>query len=319
VVWTLVLNSTTAASIGEPNATLSGAAIATPAIKCRYINSRTMSHCLNCGRELIGNENPPNICPGCRAAIIAQVQLQNTAPARRSLAVARSPVTAGIIGINALVYVAMVVSGVSPFAPNLADLLRWGANSGVQTLTAQPWRILTSNYVHIGLLHIVLNMWCLWNLGALAEQIFDRLTYFLTYTVCGLGGSIASLWWHPMGVGAGASGAIFGMAGALISALYLGNLPVHPQAMKSTLKSLLSFAGYNLFFGTVVPGIDNSAHIGGLISGLILGAVLARRLTSPPDERNSWRNWVFIAAGVILLLAFSLVRHATSRGATVHG
>lgn len=283
-------------------------------IKCQYINSRTMPHCLNCGRELVGNENPPNICHQCRAAIVAQAQLQTAAPARRSLSVAKSPVTAGIIGVNALVYVAMVVSGVSPFAPTIADLLRWGADSGIQTLTAQPWRILTSNYLHIGLLHIALNMWCLWNLGALAEQIFDPLTYFLTYTVCGLGGSIATLWWHPNGVGAGASGAIFGMAGALISALYLGHLPVHPQAMKSTLKSLLSFAGYNLFFGTVVPGIDNSAHIGGLISGLILGAVLARHLTSPPDERNSWRNWVFIAAGVILLLAFRLVRHvATGR------
>jgi len=65
----------------------------------------------------------------------------------------------------------------------------------------------------------------------------------------------------------------------------------------------------------VVPGIDNSAHIGGLISGLILGAVLARRLTSPPDKRNSWRNWVFIAAALVLLLAFRLVRHVTTRGA----
>ena len=274
-----------------------------------------MPYCLNCRRELVGDEDPPSICHECRAAMIAQSQLRNAAPARRSLVVAGSPVTAGIIGVNALVYVAMVVSGVSPFAPNIADLLKWGADSGIQTLTTQPWRILTSNYVHIGLLHIVLNMWCLWNLGALAERIFDRWTYFLTYTVCGIAGSIASLWWHPAGVGAGASGAIFGMAGALISALYLGHLPVHPQAMKSTLKSLLSFAGYNLFFGTVVPGIDNSAHIGGLISGLILGAVLARSLTFPPDERNSWRNWVFIAAALVLLLAFRLVRHAAMRGA----
>jgi rhomboid protease GluP len=273
-----------------------------------------MPCCLNCRRELVGNENPPGICHECRAAIIAQPHLQNAAPTGRLRRMAESPVTTGIIGVNVLVYVAMFVSGVSPFAPNIADLLKWGADSGVQTLTTQPWRILTSNYVHIGLLHIVLNMWCLWNLGALAERIFDRWSYFLSYTVCGLAGSIASLWWHPMGVGAGASGAIFGMAGALISALYLGHLPVHPQAMKSTLKSLLSFAGYNLFFGTVVPGIDNSAHLGGLISGLILGAVLARHLTSPLDEKNSWRNWVFIAAGVVVLLAFTLVRHAAMRG-----
>jgi rhomboid protease GluP len=274
---------------------------------------RPMPPCLNCGRELVGNEYPPNLCHECRALVMAKAQAQ-AAPVRRLHIVMKMPVTAGIIGVNALVYVAMVVSGVSPFAPTLAELLKWGANSGMQTLTAQPWRILTSNYVHIGLLHIVLNMWCLWNLGALAERIFDRWTYFLTYTVCGLAGSIVSLWWHRVGVGAGASGAIFGLAGALISALYLGHLPVHPQALKSTLKSLLSFAGYNLFFGTVVPGIDNSAHIGGVICGLILGAVLARHLTSPPEERNSWRRWVFIVAALVLLLAFRFLRHAALRG-----
>jgi rhomboid protease GluP len=158
-------------------------------------------------------------------------------------------------------------------------------------------------------------MWCLWNLGALAERIFDRWTYFLIYTICGLAGSIVSLWWHPIGVGAGASGAIFGLAGALISALYLGHLPVPPQALKSTLKSLGSFAIYNLIFGAVVPGIDNSAHLGGLMSGLLLGAVLARHLTSPPEERNSWRRWVSIVAGLLLLLAFNFLRHAARQQA----
>jgi rhomboid protease GluP len=224
------------------------------------------------------------------------------------------PLTAGIITVNVLVYLAMDASGVSPFEPNARDLLKWGALSGLGTLFAQPWRILTSNYVHIGLLHIALNMWCLWNLGALAERIFDRWTYFLTYTACGLAGSIASLWFHPVGVGAGASGAIFGLAGALISAFYLGHLPVHPQALKSTLKSLLSFAGYNLFFGTVVAGIDNSAHIGGLVSGLILGSVLARHLTSPRDERTPFRNWVFALTGVCLLAVFYLERYAFTHG-----
>jgi len=225
------------------------------------------------------------------------------------------PVTSAIIGINVLVFVLMTLSGVSPGMPQVPQLVKWGADFGPLTLTTQPWRILTSNYVHIGIIHIALNMWCLWNLGILAERIFDRRTYFLTYTVCGLSGSLASLWWHPTGVGAGASGAIFGMAGALISALYLGHLPVPPRALKSTLKSLGSFAGYNLFFGAVVPGIDNSAHLGGLISGLALGAVLARHLTSPPDERNSWRRWVFIMAGVVLLLAFHFVRHSVLRAA----
>ena len=274
-----------------------------------------MPACVSCGREI-----PPapvgelNICPECRAAAIARTQAQAPIVTRR-LVLERMPVTSAIIGINVLVFVAMTLSGVSPGMPQVPQLVKWGADFGPLTLTTQPWRILTSNYVHIGIIHIALNMWCLWNLGILAERIFDRWTYFLTYTVCGLSGSLVSLWWHPTGVGAGASGAIFGMAGALISALYLGHLPVPPRALKSTLKSLGSFAGYNLFFGAVVPGIDNSAHLGGLISGLALGAVLARHLTSPPDERNSWRRWVFIMAGVVLLLAFHFVRHSVLRAA----
>ena len=225
----------------------------------------------------------------------------------------RMPATSAIIGINVLVFLAMLLSGVSAVNPQNQDLARWGANTGLQTLLFQPWRMLTSNYVHIGIVHILLNMWCLWNLGALAERIFDRWTYFLTYTFCGLFGSLVSLALHPMREGAGASGAIFGMAGALISALYLGHLPVPPQALKATLKSLLTFAGYNLFFGAVVPAIDNSAHLGGLIAGLAIGAVLSRHLTSPPDERNSWRRWIFILAGVLFLVAFQLVKHFYAR------
>ena len=192
--------------------------------------------------------------------------------------------------------------------PRNLDLVRWGANTGSHTLFVQPWRMWTSNYVHIGIIHILLNMWCLWNLGALAERIFERWTYFLTYTFCGVAGSLVSVGLHPNRFGAGASGAIFGLAGALISALYLGHLPVHPRALKSTLKSLLSFAAYNLFFGAVVPVIDNSAHIGGLLCGLILGAVMARHLTSPPEERSTWRNLVFLVSGVVLLAIFFLIR-----------
>jgi len=225
------------------------------------------------------------------------------------------PVTSVLIGINGLVFVLMVLTGASISLPDNQQLLKWGADWGPYTLTSQPWRILTSNYVHIGIIHIALNMWCLWNLGALAERIFDRWTYALTYTACGIAGSLVGLWWHPMTVEAGASGAIFGIAGVLIAALYLGRLPVPPSAIKATLKSLLSFAGYNLFFGAVVPGISNAAHLGGLITGLGLGAVLAPRLTAPPDERNSWRRLVFIVAGVLLFALFYFVRRAVLHAA----
>src|SRR5579884_2770234 len=272
-----------------------------------------MPTCVSCGRELPPGGYPDNLCPECRARATAQAY--ERAKANRRAMYKAMPVTSAIVGANVLVFVAMTLSGVSPIGPTTADLARWGANTGLQTLVDQPWRMWTSNYVHIGIIHIALNMWCLWSLGALAERIFERWTYFLTYTCCGIAGSLASLGLHPRRFGAGASGAIFGLAGALISALYLGHLPVHPRALRATLKSLIAFAGYNLFFGAVVPAIDNSAHMGGLVCGLLLGAVLARHLTSPPDERNSWRRFVFIASGVILFVVFVLIRRAVVHSA----
>jgi rhomboid protease GluP len=223
----------------------------------------------------------------------------------------KQPITTTLVGMNVAVYVVMGLMGVSPLNPAPAQLLKWGANWGPLSLGAEPWRMLASNYVHIGIIHIALNMWCLWNLGFLAERVFDPWTYVFTYTACGVAGSLASLWWHPLAVGAGASGAIFGLAGALIAALYLGHLPISKEAMRGTLKSLLTFAGYNLFFGAAVSGIDNSAHIGGLLAGLALGAVLAKHLTAPPEIRDRWRSGVFVVTAVLLLLVFVLVKRAS--------
>ena len=205
----------------------------------------------------------------------------------------RSCLTQVIVGINVLVFIAMVLSGVSPMAPTIQQLVTWGANLAPLSLGPQPWRMLASNYVHIGLIHIFFNMWCLWNLGRLAERIFGRWTYLLVYTASGIGGSLASLWWHPRGIGAGASGAIFGLAGALIAVLYLGKLPISKEALKPTLKSLITFAAYNLFFG-LVPGIDNAAHLSGLATGLGLGAVLARSFSEPLESRARWRNYAAV-------------------------
>src|ERR1700722_1383037 len=217
-------------------------------------------------------------------------------------------VTTVLVGINVAVFVMMALSGVSILEPNLQQLLKWGANWGPLSLGSQPWRVLTSNYEHIGIIHIFFNMWCLLNLGALAERVFDRWTYILIYTASGLAGSLASLWWHPMVVGAGASGAIFGLAGALLSALYLGKLPLPKEGIRATMKSLLMFAAYNLFFG-LTQGIDNAAHLGGLASGLALGAFLSTHLTGPAEVRQRRRNLAFVLSLFLLSVSLYYVRH----------
>jgi rhomboid protease GluP len=265
-----------------------------------------MTNCVRCGRPISDSSYAAtsNLCPECRQAFagaarpapVAQLSMSTTRPAPY-----RPPVTVAIVGINILVFGAMIVSGVSPMNPTLAQLLRFGADFGPYTLGGQLWRILTSNYVHVGLFHILFNMWCLWNLGRLAERILGAWTYVLTYTACGIAGSLASLWIHPAAVGAGASGAIFGLAGALITALYLGKLPYPRQMLSGLLRSLLSFAGYNLFFGAVVPGIDNSAHIGGLIVGLAIGALLASQLNEAPEKRRAHERLMFTIVALFLI------------------
>jgi membrane associated rhomboid family serine protease len=225
---------------------------------------------------------------------------------------AKAYVTTGLLAINVIVFLAMVFSGASPLGPKTNELARFGGSWGY-ALFAQHWRLLTATYVHAGIIHIGFNMWCLWDLGGLAERIFDRWVFFVVYTLCGLAGSVAAAWSNPSAVTVGASGAVFGLAGALISALYLGKLPVSSHAMQSTLKSLLLFAGYNLFFGAVVPYISNSAHIGGFLMGLGLGAVLAPSLTAPSSKRQLWSAVVLVAGGLLLLGEFHVVRELLLR------
>ncbi len=213
-----------------------------------------------------------------------------------------------LVGINVLVFLAMVFSGVSPLGPTTEQLKHWGANWGPLSLGTQPWRILTSNYVHIGIIHLAFNMWCLWNLGQLAERILGRLNFVVLYTICGIAGSLSSLWWHPMVVGAGASGAIFGLAGASIAVFYLGHLPIARAAIQGTMRSLMTFVGYNLLFG-LAPGIDNSAHFGGLLAGLAMGAALSKHVLVAPEVRRTWARLTWITMTVVLAVAMVGIRH----------
>ena len=272
-----------------------------------------MANCKICGKQLpsLSSEQVGDICPDCRRALSsAAYPAGATLVSRAALARRNPPVTTVLVAVNVAVFAAMALTGVSPVEPTTEQLLKWGANWGPLSLGGQAWRMLASTYLHIGIIHIALNMWCLWNLGNLAEPIFERWTYLLIYTACGLGGSLASLWWHPLVVGAGASGAIFGLAGALIAALYLGKLPIPKEAVRGTLKSLVTFAGYNLFFGAVGARIDNSAHIGGLVTGLAIGALLARHLTGPIEMRDARRRWVAGATAIVLVVLFAGVKRA---------
>ncbi len=204
-------------------------------------------------------------------------------------------VTQAIFGINVAVFVAMALAG-----PGGQDFVNWGANYGPYTINGQWYRLLTSVFIHGGLLHIAFNMWCLWDLGRLAESIYGHWTFAAVYLISGVAASLASLIWHASNPvpSVGASGAIFGIAGALIASFYLGEFSLPRAALSGTLRSVVVFVGYNLFFGAVLARTDNAAHIGGLLMGLLLGALIAK---IAPGHDDFLRRIAVLLVGVLLL------------------
>jgi len=168
-------------------------------------------------------------------------------------------------------------------------------------------RLITYIFLHANLLHIAFNMWCLWDLGGMCESLYGRWTYGAIYFLTGIGGGFGSLIWRS-GVTIGASGAIFGLAGALLAAFKMGEFSVPREALSGPLRSLMVFVGFNLFFGFTMPGIDNAAHIGGLITGLILGAVIA--LFAPQHDHDGRRAVIFLAViGMFCAVAAGLAHY----------
>lgn len=183
-------------------------------------------------------------------------------------------VTPTLVAMNVAYFLAMISFGVSVSQPTASDVLPFGANFGALTVNGQWWRLLSSTFIHYGVLHLGFNMWCLWSLGNIAERLFGKGRFLLLYILSGLGGSAASLLWHPYIVSAGASGAVFGIAGALAAFLYLARIHLPERAAGDLLKSILIFIGFNLVFGFTMEGIDNAGHLGGLVIGALLGASL---------------------------------------------
>lgn len=184
-----------------------------------------------------------------------------------------------ILNINLLVFALMVLTGVSITEPDTASLIAWGAN-GPLVFQGEIWRLLTAAFLHIGIIHLLMNMYAFLLIGTQLEPRLGTARFGLAYILSGLAGSIFSLLWHGGNhLSAGASGAIFGMYGVFVP-LLLGGL-VEERNRKQLLASMLFFIGYNLL-GGIAPGIDNAGHIGGLGMGLLIGMAFV-----PPLRRKA--------------------------------
>ena len=175
-----------------------------------------------------------------------------------------------LIDLNILVFIVMIASGVGIMSPSTLSLLKWGADFGPLTLTGDWWRAVTCNFIHIGAFHLLMNMYAFMYVGLLLEDLIGSRRMFMSYLLTGLCSAVFSLYMHGETISAGASGAIFGLYGIFLAFLFFHRIA--KEQRKALLTSILIFVGYNLVYG-MKAGIDNAAHIGGLLSGFLLGII----------------------------------------------
>lgn len=190
-------------------------------------------------------------------------------------------ITPILVNLNILIFIIMLFSGVDWMSPTTDSLIHWGANFRPVTLDGQWYRLFTSCFIHIGIVHLLMNMYALIFIGSLLEPYLGKSRFLSAYLSTGLLGSIASLLWNDLTVSAGASGAIFGMYGVFL--VLLTTDLIENEKRKALLSSIVIFVGYNLVYG-LKEGIDNAAHIGGLIGGLIIGYIYINFFEDEDDQ-----------------------------------
>ena len=261
-----------------------------------------------------GEVLPPDSAPGAapdfadeRALAGDSVEADRRARSRRGTP---SQATWALLAINIGVFGWMILHGVSVTSPTPDDLVRFGANATDYVLAGQWYRLLTATFVHVGIIHLATNMWCLYNLGLLGEPLLGKWGLVATYLITGVAGNLLSLLVNvlhgDLSVGAGASGAVFGIAGILIVLLSNKQLPIPSSELQRLRRSVIQFAALNLVIGlgtafSDIIHIDNMAHIGGFLSGLALGPPLVPRMTSG-RRRYLARQKVTFSAGAFLLI-----------------
>lgn len=198
----------------------------------------------------------------------------------------RAPLTLALLVAIGLVFLGQVLTPVQVAGGTESLLILLGASWAAPVLDGEVWRLLTATFLHAGIIHLAVNGWALLQLGALVETLFGSARLAGIYFASGLGGSVASVAWDLISgrdvPSVGASGAIFGLLGALIAFLARHRERLTPAA-RSLLAQLTFWAVLNIIFGFTAPMIDNAGHLGGLAVGLACGAMI--RLPRRPEPR----------------------------------
>jgi rhomboid protease GluP len=266
-----------------------------------------MPNCLKCGAALAVNEEgvAPVLCDRCAGRATTRARRTLTTGTMRDY-----PATSVLLAINLAVFLGMLLRGVNIINPSGLDLIRWGANFGPLTIGGEYWRLVTAGFLHSGILHILFNMWCLWSLGQLAERLFGKWQTFLIYLLTGIGGALLSVAYNHQRLEVGASGAIFGIAGALLAGLKFGNFSISSAERRSILSSMVFFVIMNFTLG-MRSNVDNMCHLGGFVTGLLIGLPLG---AFARNHKLYQLATVLVTAGVLFAGGRELVQTSGGEG-----
>ncbi len=269
-----------------------------PCTHCGQANADDLLECGICGQALAA-------LPSCKPPLPVATPENEPSEFTKHFYAATPQVwaTYTLLALNASIFLLMGWQSSNLVHPNLPVLLDWGANWGPLTATGGGWwRLLAAAFLHFTIFHLLCNLFALWQAGLLAERLFGNWFFLALYLGTALVSSLASLHRHPTIISAGASGAVFGVYGALLGYLVRqrGALPRHIWA--SLGKTILIFVALNLFYGLTQLQVDNAAHVGGLFSGLVLGWLAARPLQ--PSHRQALLRpaVIYLAVGLVVMM-----------------
>lgn len=204
-------------------------------------------------------------------------------------------ITYSLIVINILGYLLSAFLSKSLIDMDIEVLVNMGALYGpITVLDSEWWRLLSAMFLHGGMTHLLMNMFSLYLIGRGVEQYFNTTSYVSIYLFSGLLGGLASLYMHPASVGVGASGAIFGIFGAM-AGFFLAHREKIEAHTKAFMKDFAMIIGINLVLGFSIPSVDVSAHVGGLVIGFIGGYVVSK---------NPKWVWIYSVAMILLMIGF---------------
>jgi rhomboid protease GluP len=215
------------------------------------------------------------------------------------------PATRLLVVINLVVFAAMLAGGAGLWHSSNNVQLAWGANFGPATQDGEWWRLGTAMFLHFGVIHLGLNLWALWDGGQLVERMYGTARFITIYFVSGLTGNLLSLVANKgLAISGGASGAIFGIYGALLVFLWRERHNLHPHDFRWFFWGAAGFATASLVLGFLITGIDNAAHIGGFLAGTLVGVLLSPA-TAAAGRASSGNRVIAGAAFAIAIFALT--------------